>query len=184
MLSRKPDLVLFCTPRNEGRPCWKGGVEMVSNPLFKSGYRLAVFEPTQPFPMRSLIWVRAEDGPLAITREPGRVVVPGFYLSSREAPARLEKGRLVTVMRGGQAARLGQLELEAGRYRLRVEASGAKPTVSVQTGRAGAGVERGTGEVTFTHVTDRARGIDVTIDSPAKEGVQIERVVIERLPPE
>ena len=60
--SRKPDLILFCAPRNDGRPCWTGGFEIQAAAGFRTSYRLVTIEGTRVTTRSS--WLPAQAGHL------------------------------------------------------------------------------------------------------------------------
>lgn len=183
VLSRKPDLILFCAPRNDGRPCWTGGFEIQSAAGFRTSYRLVTIEGTRPYTVRTQIWVRAEDGPLAVVREPSRVVVPGYFVAShRDVPARIEGGKLVALVSKKQKAGITALSLARGEWRLRVEAPGTAPvTVEIKSQRSGRAIARGAKEIGFVLGPATGEAIDVSIEVGGKSTVKVESLVFERV---
>lgn len=173
VLSRDPDLVLFCLPHGSDRACFRSAAEMLSDPTFSQGYRLLHFQGDVPYTFRSRIWVKMESARIGVQRKADRITVPGYlFAEDSNTVARLgDSGHLVASVNPSTTARLRGLAVPAGTYRLEVTAQG-----EVVLG-ASKGFTRRTprsGEVTFSQDTV----FDVTIT--AKSPVQIEKMVLKR----
>ena len=79
VLGRQPDLVLFTIPRG-GKPVFPSALDMWWNPRFHQTYDPVYFDATDPHPLRSMLWVKREGGPIGIRRAADSVVVPGYFL--------------------------------------------------------------------------------------------------------
>jgi hypothetical protein len=125
VLSRRPDLVLFCTPLGSAVPCFRSGTELLQDAWFRQSYRLVRLETLRPDPRTSLIWVRIE-GKLGVERSADRIRIPALVLAGNE-PLLLrlaEDGTLRTELAGGDAVRSHPLRLEAGTWHVAVEPAG------------------------------------------------------------
>jgi hypothetical protein len=170
VLSRKPDLVAFCSPGNRGRPCWRSGREMVGDPSFRKSYRLVNFEGTVPKRVNTSLWVRL-DGRVGITRDAKRISIPGYLFATGATVAGLDGHRVVAELRRERPGTLEQLRLPAGSYRLRTQPR-ADFVVEV---RGGQELAKGRGPLSFALSTDR----DVKVVVRTKGTAVLEQVVIE-----
>jgi len=141
--SRKPDLVLFCSPWGSDRGCFRGDRELLALPEFRRDYRMVTFEGKktipgkEPFIVRSKIFVRKESETIGIRRDGGGVTVPGWMFAGTDgslavwvdAESRLV-GRLLRDAHG-----LLPLELPRGAWTLTVDAYGDDATVEVRRGK-------------------------------------------------
>lgn len=178
ILSRRPDLVLFCTPAGSIAPCFRSGKLMALDPRFAESYIPVWFEGDAPFAFRSRIYVR-HSGRIGVRRESGRVVVPGWLLASNpETVARFDPaGHLAMTATGDQPAALLGLPLDVGRWRLEADAGGMAVTARVSTAAAGA-LGEGEGTVEFTHA---GGSIDVVLAPAARDTVRIRGVTLTRI---
>ena len=122
VLSRRPDLVLFCKPLGSAVPCFRSDTELVESAWFRQSYRLARLATLPPDVKTTLIWVRVE-GKLGVERSADRIRVPALVLAGEE-PLLLrlaEQGRLQTELSDDALLRSDPLRLEAGTWRLTPE---------------------------------------------------------------
>jgi arabinofuranosyltransferase len=126
VLSRKPDLLLFCLPQGASKPCFRSGRQLAQLDGFREEYQAVTFEGERPHRFRSLLWVRREDGKIGIQRSPGRVVVPGFLAGDASTTcSRLDgAGRLVTEIPPGTTVSIEDITLDAGQWKVTAEAEG------------------------------------------------------------
>lgn len=125
VLSRRPDLVLFCTPLGSATPCFRSDAELVQDAWFRQSYRLARLETLPPDPKTTLLWVRIE-GKLGVARTAEEVRVPALVLGGN-GPLLLrlaEDGTLRTALADGSAVRSHPVRLEAGTWHLTAEPAG------------------------------------------------------------
>ena len=133
VLGREPDLVVFC--HGSPRPCSRGGEEMFADPRFGERYRLVPFLGKDPYPFRSEIWVRMEEGRIGIRRELGRVVLPGYLMVATPGSiAELDpEGRLAVKVTADVPAAFDGFHLEPGHWILLWNATGARVTVEIRS---------------------------------------------------
>jgi len=126
VLSREPDLVIFCSPAGSDRPCFRSGREMVELPAFRRRYRLVPFLGEEPHRFRSLVWVRVDSPKIGVLREDDSVTVPGHLLEAQGgAVAALDGEGRIGMRTADAAASLRTTHtLAAGRWRYRVESTG------------------------------------------------------------
>jgi hypothetical protein len=126
VLSREPDLVVFCSPAGGGEPCFRSGTELVRDPGFRRLYHLVAFETAAPHRFRSRIWVRRESERIGVRRTENRVHVPGYlFATHRESAAFLcSGGSLAARTPPTGSLRLPALPLVAGRWRYRLDTEG------------------------------------------------------------
>jgi hypothetical protein len=132
VLNREPDLVVFLLPTGNDHGYFLSGRQMQQDPRFFRDYTLVRFEGREPYRAVARIWARKEGGRIGIRRAPDRVEVPGFLICDHHASlARLgPDGRLGVHVPPGQPARLKELALAPGRWRVEVDAS--RPGVRVR----------------------------------------------------
>ncbi|HWV37286.1 MAG TPA: hypothetical protein VN033_02300 [Vulgatibacter sp.] len=140
--SRRPDLVLFCSPWGSDRACFRGGRELLALQGFQRDYRLVTFEGRKAVPGRaphvvhSRIFVRKESERIGIRRHDDRVILPGWLFAGTPGSlavwlgeeARLA-GRLLATAPG-----LLPFDLPRGRWALAVDAAGDGVTLEVRRG--------------------------------------------------
>ena len=133
VLSREPDLVLFCHTFAQPEPCFRSGVEMVRSPEFAAAYRLIRLEGQDPYRFRAVVWARAEGGPIGIRRSENEVVVPAWFATDTATSAAhlgFDRKLVVSVAARSPAAAVraaalaGALDRERDRPRRR--AAGAR----------------------------------------------------------
>ena len=174
VLSRKPDLVVFCLPLGSASPCFRGGRELARNPEFRRAYRLVRMQTLPPVVKTTLSWVRVE-GRLGVQRHPDHILVPGLVLSGRSPLLnRLgPDGRMRTIVTDRQAARMGKLWLPAGRWKITADVGGDL-LIRARSEYAATG-EEGIGSVTLSVPIDGW----VKLEAAALPGQTRELVAIE-----
>lgn len=185
--SRRPDLVMFCIPPGTDAPCFRSGLEMMSDPAFRADYRLVAFDTPAPYLVRARLRVRV-DGKLGVERGPTEIRIPGLLFTGREIAARLVEGQaggqtagqagdqIVAELPPGQAAELAQIAIEPGVWRVRVDAVPADVAIRVASGAGDPAEGRGALEVSH-------RGGPLTIQLRAgAAGARVAAVVLNRPP--
>jgi hypothetical protein len=82
VLSRSPDLVIFCHPLGSATPCYRSGRELVDLPGFKDGYRLVRLRTPPPGPLEALVWVHLK-GKLGPEIAADVIRIPGLLLAGK-----------------------------------------------------------------------------------------------------
>jgi hypothetical protein len=183
VLGRKPDLVLFCSPRGKEKPCFRGGEEMQRDRRFRDLYRMVHFESPEPDSFSSIIWLRVEDGKLGIRREDGRLWIPGYVLvEHKKSRVLIEdmKHTGVMVTRDAPATK-HRIHLDVGDWRLRVNYKGAPIETQILSGRHNQVLATGSDEVSFTMFRGGDEEVDIEISSPTGRTAIVRDVVLERV---
>ncbi|MCH2173097.1 hypothetical protein MK489_20145 [Myxococcota bacterium] len=167
VLSRQPDLVLFCTPAGGATPCFRSGLELVRDPRFAAEYRLLHLEGDDPHVFRTRIWAR-RDGRLGWVRAEDHIQVPAYWLSANpDSVARLDPwGAWFVAVDTTTSAGIRDLELLPGaaRWLLSVQADGGPWEIVARPAQGGAWEARGRGgSLTFEVSSSQAQGIDVSL---------------------
>jgi arabinofuranosyltransferase len=175
VLSRRPDLVMFCIPPGTEAACFRGGHEMMADPEFRAHYRLVTFETPPPYLLRARLRVRL-DGKLGVERGPAEIRIPGLLFTGREVVARLVDGRVAAELPAGQAAELSQIAVEPGTWRVRVDAD--RGDVVIRTSSDAGDPTEGRGALELSH-----RGGPLTIELRAGAArARVAAVVLSRPP--
>ncbi|MBN1336846.1 MAG: hypothetical protein JXB39_12890 [Deltaproteobacteria bacterium] len=117
VLSREPDLVLFCGPRGGMDPCFPSEKELASLPAFRKGWRLVTLYASDPVPVDARVWARLDSPRIGVRRANGRIHVPALFLET-DTPAVLSpENTLVRRLRAGSTLRVTGLDLEPGPWR-------------------------------------------------------------------
>lgn len=179
-LSRRPDILMFCRPRNDGRPCFRGSRQIVRMSEFRRDYRKVRVETRRPTKVRSQVWFRVENGKLGVTRTERRIEVPGFLLASEHEAAAVLSGehRVVARIRPGETGGFSRLKLPPGQWMLAVELEGFPLQIKVRH-------EKMTVETAWTSQPLRLESlhghrIDLDLINTSQRDARIVRVVLTR----
>jgi hypothetical protein len=184
VLSREPDLVLFCHSLTEPEPCFRSGIEMLQHPEFSASYRLIRLEGQDPYRFRAVVWARAEEGRIGIRRSRDEVVVPAWF-ATNTATSAAHLGfdrRLVVSVAARSPAALAALPLAPGRWTVRAMGRGSPPRVLVsQTGSRR--WQSGKGSVAFELADGVEPRVDVLVRAAAPSQIFVlEAIRFERTP--
>jgi arabinofuranosyltransferase len=126
VLSREPDLIVFCGPGGNDRPCFLSGAQMFQDPSFFARYRLVSFEGYQPYRFRARIWTRWEGGKIGVQSTANRVDVPGFLFANQgEIVAQLGAGSaLVAGLPPNSETRVEGIRLPPGNWAIETRSRG------------------------------------------------------------
>ncbi len=118
-LKREVDLFAFCGALGSEEPCFPPSQEMVRRPGFRKYYRLVRLQGLPPERADGAVYVRIF-GNLGYQRTKERMVIPGYFLASRESSVRatLEGGKLGTTLRVGELGIVEGISLWPGTYRV------------------------------------------------------------------
>lgn len=108
VLTRKPDLISFCSPKGSERACYRSGKQMELFEDFHANYTLVRFLGRDPYEYEALIWVRKYSDKIGIRQTPYSVEIPAFLLNGnpdtfaylngeRELVVAVSRGRPVSV---------------------------------------------------------------------------------------
>lgn len=123
VLSRKPDLVLFCLPNGGEKPCFRSGREMFQQDEFSAHYQLVGFEGARPYRLRAQIWVRRDSEKIGIQVSADRVTMPGYLVGDADSTSRLDaEGRVSTEIAPEARLALSVPGVSLGRWTLTVDA--------------------------------------------------------------
>ena len=177
VLSRAPDLVIFCSPAGSVEPCFRSGKQMAAAPEFRQQYRPVSFLGADPYPFRSLVWVRIDSEKIGTTHAHDSHVVPGYLLvprgRSERSVAMLDRdGRIGMRIDAAEASLRTTLRLAPGRWKYQVESTG---DLDIRVQRDDDELARG-GIGAFKLSTASAVRVSVVIEGAG----HVRRVVLER----
>jgi arabinofuranosyltransferase len=177
VLAREPDLVIFCSPRGSLRPCLRSGKQLVRIPEFGLRYRPVQFLGSDPYPVRSQIWVRTDSPKTGAIRRRDFQSVPGYLLLPRYAGiAELDyQGRIGRRVTAADPPLTEGFSLESGDWNFRLEATGDFD-VGIWRDRTQLARAYGDGSGKFTLAAGDPVGVTFAIDGAG----HIRRVIVER----
>jgi hypothetical protein len=135
VLNRKPDLVIFLLPTGNDRGYFLSGRQMQEDPRFFHEYTLVRFETAAPHRVVSRIWVRRNSERIGINQSGDGVIIPAFLLNGSDATVAYlnPANQLVVAASRTTPARIDNLDLPSGRWRVEVSGQTAPLRVSVFT---------------------------------------------------
>jgi hypothetical protein len=160
VFERNPDIVIGGIFGGD-RLSYVGGREMEADPRFAERYRLVNLYADDPEPISFGIFCRLE-GPVGVERSDVAIRIPGYFFASAEGiEARFDSsGTLGTTFAETLSARLMQVEMPAGAWRIATQGSGPM-MLSVRSHPDGETVTGRRGSLDFTH--DEAGPIDLSV---------------------
>lgn len=175
ILSRQPDLMLFCGPTGRRKGCGRGAKELGAMPEFHRQYQFVLFLGKVPFRQSARVWVRRA-GLAGVVVTPNEVTMPGYLLSGpRKSMAQLDdQGRLIYPLPAGSKAR-GSITLAAGRWQVHVEAEPAEALTIMVT-------SAGQTSAAATPFVAAGENSPVRVEIRAGETTNVRQLVFERAP--
>jgi arabinofuranosyltransferase len=133
VLNRKPDLVIFLIPTGNDRGYFLSGRQMQEDPRFFREYTLVRFETPATHRVVSRIWVRRNSGRIGIRQSDNQIVIPAFLLNASDATVAYlnPANQLVVAASRSAPARIDNLDLPSGRWRLEVSGQTAPLRVGI-----------------------------------------------------
>lgn len=185
VLDRQPDLVIFLLPTGSDRGYFLSGRQMQQDPRFFRDYTLVRFEGREPYTVRSRVWARKHSERIGIRRTPERITVPGFLLcDNQQSVARLGAGgRLIVPVTREAPARINEVELAPGRWRVEAEAS--QPSLNVKITPATAGntiLDAQTPAVFDLRGDTRSLAVSIELAPSDADAVEVHKLTLTRLP--
>jgi hypothetical protein len=130
VLNRQPDLVIFLLPTGNDRGYFLSGRQMQEDPRFFREYTLVRFQT--PEKIVSRIWVRRYSERIGIRALNDQITVPAFLLNGADPTAYLNAaGELVVSASRTTPARITNLAVPAGRWRIQLEDQAAPMRVRI-----------------------------------------------------
>lgn len=116
--SRKPDLILFNGTNGSTKPQYVSGRQLLGRRDFDDVYQYVNLRVNVGRKSTGVhLYVRREDGPLAIQRTPDALTIPGWFFARQGmARAALRQGDIVTLVTPENAGELLGLQVPAGRW--------------------------------------------------------------------
>lgn len=181
VLEQRPDLILFCLPEGNDKPCFRSGRELLDLNGFRDAYQLVAFEGRRPRALRTRIWVRRESHKIGIQRLPGRVVVPGFLVGdARVTWSYLDAaGKLVTEIPPHAQVAAKTIGIPAGAWKVSAGATGGD-LVARATGTTAAAGEISPFPLQLRMPADGT--VDIAIENRSDQAAQLESLVFETAP--
>jgi hypothetical protein len=187
VLDRKPDLVIFLLPTGSDRGYFLSGRQMQEDPRFFRDYRLVWFEGREPYAIRSRIWARKHSEKIGIRRGPDRTNIPGFLFSDNPATITYldAAGRLVVPVRHDLPARVNEIELGPGRWRVEAEASDPALHIKISTTPASEIIFNVLNPGVF-HLAEAAPNhiVNIELTPSGADPIEVREVRLTRVPPE
>lgn len=132
---RRPDLIVMCSPRGAQKGCFRSGREIRGHRGFRRAYSKVRFEGRDPYPVRSVIWVRRR-GRIGMKVSEAEIAIPGFLFGGRRVIAALGPGgRLAAEIPPRKAAWVAVPEAAGATWDIVVDASGEVGAKLVRRGK-------------------------------------------------
>ncbi len=124
VLDHNPDLLLFSDFQSD--IFFPSDQEIAHDPRFATYYQPVRFDTDPPDAIRTILYVRRLDGPLAIQSSPGETLVPAYLATMNAANSvKLVDGKAQLVLPPHGSAAFERIPIPAGRWRMQVQGSGA-----------------------------------------------------------
>lgn len=116
--SRKPDLILFNGTNGSMKPLYVSGRQLLGRRDFDDFYQYVNFRVNVAGKSTGVhLYVRREDGPLAVRRSPDALTIPGWFFARQGgARAALRHGDVVTLVTTKDPGELLGLRVPAGQW--------------------------------------------------------------------
>jgi arabinofuranosyltransferase len=150
VFDRRPDLISFDNAGGFHQPNFLSGRQLLAMPEFHRLYQWVRVQAGVGNQAFAEIWVRREEGRLGVRRSPGRVEVPGYFLTGQdsESAARLDgQGKLTARPTWQQPGSIPSLSIPAGRWRVTVTPPDPDLTLAFRCGARSMQREAGAGAV-------------------------------------
>jgi arabinofuranosyltransferase len=171
VLSRKPDLVLFCLPNGGEKPCFRSGREMVQLDDFSAHYQLVGFEGERPYRLRSQIWVRRDSKKIGIQVSEDRVTIPGYLVGDADSTSRLDaEGRVSTEIAPEAKLALAVPRVPPGRWTAMVDADPKEALQILLDGKV----------VDLREPVALGNGPSIEVANPGSQAVQLRSIALVR----
>jgi len=183
VLSREPDLVVFCSPRGGYEPCFRSGKEMTAGETFHQLYTPVVFEGRRPYNQQSIIWVRRYSPKIGIKQTPERIEIPAYLFNGNpDSIAHLDNSNnFVTPISAGIPAKIKELEIPPGKWRIDAEVAGDLQATLIKSNGETYLLESSPLPAEFLQDKDGPRNYDITFSLPEGE-TTLRRVVLTKIP--
>lgn len=194
VLDRRPDLIIFLLPTGNDRGYFLGGRQMQEDPRFFRDYTLVRFEGRDPYTVISRIWVRKYSERIGIKASDQQIIVPAFLLNDNPLTvARLGVRDVVVPASSAQPARLGKLQLSAGRWRLEVKGPPQSARIRVFLSSDATSANASSSETdrmllnaqapaTFELRDQQGTTVNVEVLPESEAGIEISQLTLTRLP--
>lgn len=181
VLSRRPDLVVFCHAFGEPRACFLGGHQMLADPRFLRDYRavriLTELEPVT----HATVFMDTQSPRVGIRRTPDRIVIPGYLIGESGPEATLDReGRLGISVAASTPLEVRGVMVPAGTWDIRAEPDARDVRIEPRcAGRTMAG--RGAPSAHATVALDRPTHLDLAVGArPGTAPVRIAELRLTR----
>jgi hypothetical protein len=179
VFEREPDLIQFCGPALEKRPCFRSGMEMVQDPRFSKRYRRLTLKTGPPQAIRSFIWIRVDGGRLGLARDGDQIHIPGYLFAGTPGSVVTldHQDRPGVTVTEQSPAGFHRLEIPAGRWVLNMESTSGELRSTVLASGTSQALGQGTGKVEFE--MEKPGVVDLLIASTPAEAVHLLGVTLQ-----
>jgi arabinofuranosyltransferase len=175
VLSRKPDLVVFCKlPGNRG-PCWRSGKEMIRSRQWRKNFRLMRLQLSSS---EARVWVRM-NGPVGLKKTKDLVQVPAFVMSGRHRliSRGTDDGRILTSVGVDEVAQVRSLRLQKGTWLVSTPGS---DDMQLRVKRKRSRAVEGVGPLRVR--LKKRTTVDIEVKAPPGEAREFAQLTLQRQP--
>ena len=182
VLSRQPDLVVFCSPSGSYEPCFRSGKEMHGTETFQDLYTPVIFEGRFPYTHQSIIWVSRYSPKIGILQDQARIEIPAYLLNGSQAGFAYLDSRNGFVMdiSPNLPASILELEIPPGKWEISAQASAEVQASMARSGGEKLYLDAVPLPAEFIQDKDGVRPFDITLTSPGGT-VTIKNLVLTKI---
>jgi hypothetical protein len=169
IISRKPDIVIFCYPYGGVEAVWKSEKDLVKMGEFNENYKIVNFRTyNKGIKTGTLAWVNIH-GKTGMIQAVDKTIIPGYFFGHETLVG--DNDEFYTVVFPGREESIDWLKLEPGRYTAEIsQADGIKMIIGVKVGNFAAKAESPGRPLHFTIFKDSGK-VKIWLQAPDKQAV-------------
>lgn len=182
VLSRQPDLILFCGPQGSLEHCYTSGEQMLEKPEFYQLYTPVRFEGRHPYLFRSILWVQRESPKIGIRRGADEVILPAYLLNADPDTVTYldENNHFVVALDRQKPLGVRGLDLPPGRWQITAKAA-VPLQASISAKASGAALLQSAPLPAVVQIDAQSLLVDLELSTTSNNPVELEKVIFTRL---
>ncbi len=194
VLNRKPDLIMFDVPGNDGMAPFPSGRQMQQNPNFFELYTLTNFVGYKPYYFQTAIWVRRDSPKIGIKRFTGKmptvhvdntIIVPSYLINSNpNTVATLDRNNQFFILVSSEPTSIRNLHVPIGKWQVSVacktilQKDCSSIYVTIQQTGENTVLSSGTSPVYFDVSQDKSQ-FDITLQTKNNYKIYVQRLILD-----